>query len=157
MSFSKAKLKNRGDRTSSCFIPFLIGNMSDKFLPTRTFLYISIRHIFISLTSFRGISNSVRMLYKPVACSLCRLRYAGFIHILRIGWFSFRYSLCIGPTAQMALVIENTFGPPRIFCGYSQNDHSCNARKSIFTTPFNLVMWFTDGECKAHALCAESV
>ena len=57
----------------------------------------------------------------------------------------------------MALVTESTFGPPPIFCGYSQNDYSCNPQKSIFTTLFNLVMWFIDGEGKAHALCAESV
>jgi len=44
--------------------PFLVGNMSDKFLPTRALLYISVRHIFISLTSFMGIPNSIRMLYE---------------------------------------------------------------------------------------------
>jgi len=29
-------LKSNGDRASPCFKPFLIGNTSDKFLPTRT-------------------------------------------------------------------------------------------------------------------------
>jgi len=33
-------LKSNGDRASPCFKPFLIGNMSDKFLPTRTLLYV---------------------------------------------------------------------------------------------------------------------
>ena len=33
MAYSKAKLKSNGDRASPCFKPFLIGNMSDKFLP----------------------------------------------------------------------------------------------------------------------------
>ena len=66
MAYSKAKLKSNGDRASPCFKPFLIGNISDKFLPTRTLLYVSIRHIFISLTSFLGIPNSMRILYKVV-------------------------------------------------------------------------------------------
>ena len=45
-------------------IPFLIGNMSDKFLPPQTLIYITVRHIFINLTSFIGIPNPVRILYK---------------------------------------------------------------------------------------------
>ena len=65
MAYSKAKLKSNGDRASPCFKPFLIGNMSDKFLPTRTLLYVSVRHIFTSLTSFLGIPNSRRILYLP--------------------------------------------------------------------------------------------
>jgi len=64
MAYSKAKLKSNGDKAPPCFKPFLIGNMSDKFLPTRTVLYVSGRHIFISLTSFMGIPNSLRILYK---------------------------------------------------------------------------------------------
>jgi len=64
MTYSKAKLKSNGDRASPCFKPFLIGNLSDNFLPTRTLLYVSVRHIFISLTSFLGIPNSIRILYK---------------------------------------------------------------------------------------------
>jgi len=35
-------LKSNGDRASPCFKLFLIGNMSDKFLPTRTLLYLSV-------------------------------------------------------------------------------------------------------------------
>jgi len=42
MAYSKAKLKNNGDK--------------DKFLPTRTLLYVSVRHIFINLTSGGSIS-----------------------------------------------------------------------------------------------------
>ena len=41
MAYSKEKLKSNGDRASPCFRPFLIGNISDKFLPTRTLLYVS--------------------------------------------------------------------------------------------------------------------
>jgi hypothetical protein len=52
MAYSKAKLKSNIDRESPFFKPFLIGNISDKFLPTRTLLYVPVRHIFISLTSF---------------------------------------------------------------------------------------------------------
>jgi hypothetical protein len=34
--------------------PFLIGNMSDKHLPTQTLVQVSLRHIFINLTSVMG-------------------------------------------------------------------------------------------------------
>jgi len=54
-----AKLEINGYKASPCFKPFLIGNMSEKFLPTRTLLKVSFRHIFI-----RGIPNSMRILYK---------------------------------------------------------------------------------------------
>ena len=64
MAYSKAKLKSNGDKASPCFKPFLIGNMSDKFLPTWTPLCVSVRHILTSLTSFMGIPNSMRILYK---------------------------------------------------------------------------------------------
>jgi len=37
MAYSKAKLKSNGDRASPCFKQFLIGNVSDKLLPTQTF------------------------------------------------------------------------------------------------------------------------
>ena len=43
----QSKVKNTGDRASPCFKPFLIGNMSDKFLPTRTLLHVSVRHTFL--------------------------------------------------------------------------------------------------------------
>ena len=64
MAYSKARLKSNGDKTSHCFKPFLIGNMSDTFLPTRTLLYVSVKHILTSLTSFLGTPNSMRILYK---------------------------------------------------------------------------------------------
>jgi hypothetical protein len=38
MAYSKAKLKSNGNKASPCFKPYLIGNMSDKCLPTRTLL-----------------------------------------------------------------------------------------------------------------------
>jgi len=64
MVYSKPKLNSNGDRASLCFKLFLMGNVSDKFLPTQTLLYISVRHIFISLTIFMGIPNSIRILQK---------------------------------------------------------------------------------------------
>ena len=64
MAYSKAKMKSNSNKTSPCFKPFLIGNMSDKFLPTQTLLYVSVRHIFINPTSFLGITNSMGILYK---------------------------------------------------------------------------------------------
>jgi len=57
-------LKNSGDRATPCFRPFLIGNKWDKFLPTRTLLYLSFRHIFINLTIFMGKPYRMRILYK---------------------------------------------------------------------------------------------
>jgi hypothetical protein len=47
-----------------CFKQFLKGNMSHKCLCTQTLLYVSVRHIFISLTNFMWIPNSMRILYK---------------------------------------------------------------------------------------------
>jgi len=35
-------------------------------LPTRTLLYVSVRHTFINLTSFLGIPSSTRILYKTL-------------------------------------------------------------------------------------------
>jgi len=64
MAYSKAKLKGNDDRASPCLKPFPTGNMSDKCLSTQTLLYVSVRHIFISLASFMGIPNSIRIFYK---------------------------------------------------------------------------------------------
>jgi hypothetical protein len=36
MAYSKAKLKSDGNKASPCFNPFLIGDISDRCLPTRT-------------------------------------------------------------------------------------------------------------------------
>jgi hypothetical protein len=49
MAYSKAKLKSSGDTASPYFKPFLIGNLSGKFLPTRTLLYVSDRRNFLAL------------------------------------------------------------------------------------------------------------
>ena len=63
MAHSKAKLKHNGDKASPGFKPFLTGNVSDKRLPTQTLLEVSFKHIFISLTSFIGIPNSMKIVY----------------------------------------------------------------------------------------------
>ena len=55
--------QSNGARASPCFRLFLIGNMSDKFLPIWTLLYISVRNIFISLARFMGILHWMRILY----------------------------------------------------------------------------------------------
>jgi len=57
-------LKSNGERTYPYFKPFLITNVSNKFLPTRTLLYVSFRHTFISLTNLMGIPNAIILLYK---------------------------------------------------------------------------------------------
>jgi len=48
----------------SCFTLFLIWHIYHKCLPTRTLLWVSFRHIFISLIIFMGIPNAMRILYK---------------------------------------------------------------------------------------------
>ena len=49
MAYSKARLKSVGGRASPCFKPFLMGNLSDTFMPTRTLLYVSVRLSFIKI------------------------------------------------------------------------------------------------------------
>jgi hypothetical protein len=64
MAYSKAKLEGNGDNASPYFKPFLIGNMTDKCMLNWILLQVSFTHIFISLISFIGIPNSMRILYK---------------------------------------------------------------------------------------------
>jgi len=64
MVYPKAKLKNNGGRESSCCKSFLIGSTSEKFFPNGILIKVSLRHIFISLTSLMGIPNSMRIFYK---------------------------------------------------------------------------------------------
>ena len=80
MAYSKAKLKSNGDRAFPCFRPFLIGNLSDTFLPTQTLLYVSVRLIFINLRSFLGIPNSMRILYKTSQDPIQITMYLQFSH-----------------------------------------------------------------------------
>jgi len=63
IAYSTAKLKSNGDKVSPCFRPFWKGNLSDRFLPIQTALYVSFKHILIGPTSFLGIPNSVGILY----------------------------------------------------------------------------------------------
>jgi hypothetical protein len=63
MAYSKATLKSSGDRTSPCFRLFWIRKLSDKCLPIRTLLYVQFKYILVTLTSFMGTSNSMRILY----------------------------------------------------------------------------------------------
>jgi hypothetical protein len=63
MEYSKAKLKSSGDKASRSFKPFWIGKLSGKCLPIQTLLYVSFKHILMSLTNFIGIPNSIRILY----------------------------------------------------------------------------------------------
>jgi hypothetical protein len=63
MAYSKAKLKSSGDEASPCFSPIGIGKLLDKCVPIRTILYVSFKDILISLNSFMGTPNSMRILY----------------------------------------------------------------------------------------------
>ena len=56
MTYSKAKLKSNGDRASPCFKPFLIGNLSDKFLPTRPLL---------KLNNYMKITGFINDMFRP--------------------------------------------------------------------------------------------
>jgi hypothetical protein len=58
-----AKLKGSGDKASPCFRQFWIGKLLDKCLPIWTLLYVSFKHILISLTNFMGTQNSMIILY----------------------------------------------------------------------------------------------
>jgi hypothetical protein len=63
MSCSKEKLRSRGNRASPCFRQFSIGKLSDKSVCIRTLLYVSFKHILTNLTSFRGTSIFMIILY----------------------------------------------------------------------------------------------
>jgi hypothetical protein len=52
-----------GDRASSYFKPFLIGNMSDKFFPTQTLLYVSDRHVLLKKNSVKILKIKENLLF----------------------------------------------------------------------------------------------
>ena len=54
MAYAKAELKNNDKKTLPHLKTILIGNMSAKFLPVWSLLYVSFRHMFISLNQFHG-------------------------------------------------------------------------------------------------------
>jgi hypothetical protein len=62
MAYYKENLKSSGDKASPRFRPFCI-ELLDKCLPLRTLLYISFKHIFISLPSYMCIPDSIRLFY----------------------------------------------------------------------------------------------
>jgi len=59
MAYSEAKLKSSGEKASPCLKSFLIGNVRQMLAYPDSI--IGFRHIFISLTSFIDIPNSMRM------------------------------------------------------------------------------------------------
>jgi hypothetical protein len=61
MAYSKAKLKSSADKASHCLRPFWIGNPQTNIYLYR--LYVSFKHILISLSSFMGTTNSLRILH----------------------------------------------------------------------------------------------
>jgi hypothetical protein len=58
-----SEVEKQWHKESPCFRQFWIGKLSDKYLPVWTLLYVSCKCILISWTNFKGIANSVRMLY----------------------------------------------------------------------------------------------
>jgi hypothetical protein len=54
MAHSKAKLESGDDKASPCIRPFWIGKLSDKYLPIWAVLFVSFKHILISLNRFRS-------------------------------------------------------------------------------------------------------
>ena len=79
MAYTKAKLESNGDRASPCFKPFLIGNMSDKFLTIRTLLYVTVRHNLISLTIVTHYGQNL--------CLFLTMAYINFT-IVHSRWFN---------------------------------------------------------------------
>ena len=67
MVYSKAKFKSNGDRATPCFKPFLIGNMSDKFLPTRTLVWLS-----MMLTTAKASHCDCNYVSKTCNCTACK-------------------------------------------------------------------------------------
>jgi hypothetical protein len=63
MVYSKAKLKSNGGKASPCFRPLSIRKLPDKYLPIRTLLQASFKHILININWFIGTPNSTRTLY----------------------------------------------------------------------------------------------
>jgi hypothetical protein len=63
MAYSKVKLKSSGDTASHHSLLFWIEKLSHKCLPTQTLLYLSFKHILISLNRFMGTPNTMRILY----------------------------------------------------------------------------------------------
>ena len=79
---------------SPCFKPFLIGNMSDKFLPTRTLLCVSVRHIFLSLTSFLGdpkLNENIIQDVPPKWIIICLEVYKQLMHCFIVVPFFLKY------------------------------------------------------------------
>jgi hypothetical protein len=62
MSYSKAKLKSSGDKSSPCFNSLWIAKLSG-YLLVQILLYVEFKQILIGLGSFMDISNSMRILY----------------------------------------------------------------------------------------------
>jgi hypothetical protein len=60
MAYSKAKLKSSGDKASPCFRPFWKRKLK---INVHLLLYVSFKYILISLTSFMGMPNSMKILY----------------------------------------------------------------------------------------------
>jgi hypothetical protein len=62
MAYTKAKLKSSGDKASPYFRSFCVEKLSKKYLPKQTLLYVSFKHILMSLNNFMGIANSIRIM-----------------------------------------------------------------------------------------------
>jgi hypothetical protein len=64
MAYPQEKLQSNGYEVSPSFRPYLIGNVSDNCSSIWTLLQVSMKHIFIDLTSFTEIPKSVGILHK---------------------------------------------------------------------------------------------
>ena len=72
MAYSRAKLKSNGYKASPSFKAFLIRNLSDKCLSTRTLLQVTFRQNCICLDSFMEKPDSMRILYKIESCAFLK-------------------------------------------------------------------------------------
>jgi hypothetical protein len=64
MAYSKAKLKGSEGKASPCSRPLRTENASHKCLPTWALLYVSHKHILVTITSFVANPKSMRIQYK---------------------------------------------------------------------------------------------
>ena len=65
IKYSKAKLKINGDRASRSIIPFRTGEVSDICLHILLLCKFYLDTILLTLTSFMGVPDSMRILYLP--------------------------------------------------------------------------------------------
>jgi len=103
VAYSKAKLKNNGDKSSPCFRPSWMGSASDIRYITRNLIQLSFKQILVSLTSFTGKQNSIVSFIWSWTVRTLRswfripLKAQMFVRVLSVLWYP---GLEIGPNKE---------------------------------------------------------